>query len=410
MRTCYVAMRLADALHLTDAERHDVFYAALLKDIGSSSNAAATARLLGTNDIDHKRDLALIDPRNPLAFARFTVDHLPHDRALENLKRLTRVLAGARSTHHALLEARAERGADLVHRLGLPMAVSEAIHALHERWDGRGDPLHSRGHEIPIAARIVAVAEGAALFAERSGPRAAERALRARRKTFYDPDLVDLLLGMGRLGLWREILASNLESRALALEPDRLVRVSRSTDIDRAASVFADVVDAKSPYTARHSLRVGNLSSLAALHLGIEEPGLSDIRRAGLLHDIGNLAVPNTILDKNASLTPDERGVVARHPQRALEILSRVPLFGNVAKIAACHHERLDGTGYPRGLRSEQLSLAARIVAAADVFEALTSARPGREAMSSDEALEILDAASGGLVAKEAVAALRAVV
>jgi putative nucleotidyltransferase with HDIG domain len=409
MRTCYVAMRLADALHLSDGERLDIFYASLLKDAGSTANAAATARVLGTSDLDHKRDLALVDEHNPVAYARFCLDHLPADRAGANAARLGRALIAAGHTRHVLLEARAERGADVIHRLGLPMAVSEAVHALRERWDGRGEPLGNRGHEIPIAARVVAVAEGAALFAERAGQRGAERALRGRRRSAYDPELVDLLLGMGRLGLWRDILASNLESRALSLEPDRLARISRANDIDRTAAVFADVIDAKSPFTARHSLRVGNLASLAALHLGVDEPTLTDIRRAGLLHDIGNLAVPNTILDKTTPLTADERAVVARHPQRALEILSRVPLFGNVAKLAACHHERLDGSGYPRGLRGEQLTLGARILAAADIFEALTSARPQREAMSAAEALEILDAASGAHVAAEAVAGLRAV-
>jgi HD-GYP domain-containing protein (c-di-GMP phosphodiesterase class II) len=140
------------------------------------------------------------------------------------------------------------------------------------------------------------------------------------------------------------------------------------------------------------------------MHLSLEEPAVTDIRRAGFLHDIGNLAVPNTILDKQAPLEPEERSLVARHPQRALEILSRVPLFTNVAQISACHHERLDGSGYPRGLRGEQLTLGARIVAAADLFERLTAQRPNREPMSAAEALEILDAASGVHVAAEAVA------
>jgi putative nucleotidyltransferase with HDIG domain len=410
MRTCYVAMRLADALHLSDAERLDIFYASLLKDAGSTSNAATTARLLGTSDIDQKRDLALVDTGQVLAYGRFFLDHLPEAPLVENAGRLTNAVMHRRANRHALIEVRAERGADIAQRLGLPVAVSEAIHAMDERWDGRGEPIGNRGHEIPLAGRILAVAQGAAAFAERIGPRAAEKALRARRKGAYDPDLVDLLLGMGRLGLWGDLLASNVDTRALALEPDRMVRISRSNDVDRIAAVFADVIDAKSPYTTRHSLHVGNLAGLVALHMGVDEPALTDIRRAGLLHDIGILAVPNTILDKTEPLTHAERVIVARHPQQALEILSRVPLFSSVAKLAACHHERLDGSGYPRGLRGEQLSLGARIVAAADVFETLTSPRPHREAISAAEALEIMEAAAGWHVAREAVAGLKAVV
>jgi HD-GYP domain-containing protein (c-di-GMP phosphodiesterase class II) len=410
MRTCYVAMRLADALHLSDAERLDLFYASLLKDAGTTSNAAATARLLGTSDIDQKRDLALVDPVQPLEYGRFVLDHLPEARVAENLGRFANVLRNRRANRHALVGARAERGAEIAHRLGLPIAVSEAIHAIDERWDGRGDPMGNRGHEIPLAARILDVAQGAAVFAERIGPRAAEKAMRTRRKGAYDPDLVDLLVGMGRLGLWRELLASNIDSRALALEPDRVVRISRSNDVDRIAAVFADVIDAKSPFTTRHSLHVGNLAGLVALQLGVEEPALTDIRRAGLLHDIGILAIPNTILDKTEPLSHAERLIVARHPQQALELLSRVPLFSAVAKLAACHHERLDGSGYPRGLRGEQLTLGARIVAAADIFETLTSPRPHHEAISASEALEVMEAAAGRHVAREAVAGLRAVV
>jgi HD-GYP domain-containing protein (c-di-GMP phosphodiesterase class II) len=345
-----------------------------------------------------------------LPYGRFVLDHLPEAPVAENAGRFASAIRHRHANGHVLIEARAERGADIAHRLGLSIAVSEAVHAIDERWDGRGEPMGNRGHEIPLAARILAVAQGAAVFAERIGPRAAEKAMRARRKGAYDPDLVDLLIGMGRLGLWRELLASNVDTRALGLEPDRMVRISRSNDVDRIAAVFADVIDAKSPYTTRHSLHVGNLAGLVALHMGIEEPALTDIRRAGLLHDIGILAIPNTILDKTEPLSHAERVIVARHPQQALELLSRVPLFSSVAKLAACHHERLDGSGYPRGLRGEQLSVGARIVAAVDVFETLTSPRPHHEAISVGEALEVMEAAAGRHVAREVVAGLRAVV
>jgi putative nucleotidyltransferase with HDIG domain len=408
LRTCYVAMRLADALQLPDKDRRDLFYAALLKDVGGTANAAAAARLLGTSDIEQKRDLALIDTSNVLSHARFFVDHLPAAPIGDNVRRFGRSVLNRHADYHALVESRAERGAEIAHRLRLPLAVSEAIHAVDERWDGHGEPIGNRGHEIPLAGRILALAQGAAVFAERDGPRAAETAIRARRKHWYDPELVDLLLSMGRLGLWQDLLGSNVDTRALGLEPHH--RISRANDVDLIAAVFADVIDAKSPYTTRHSLHVGNLAGLVALHIGIEEPVLTDIRRAGLLHDIGMLAVPNTIVDKSEPLTREERLIVARHPSQALEILSRVPLFSSVAKLAACHHERLDGSGYPRGLRGEQLSLGARIVAAADVFEALTSPRPHRERMTPDEALEIMEAAAGRQVAREAVEGLKAVV
>jgi HD-GYP domain-containing protein (c-di-GMP phosphodiesterase class II) len=410
IRTCFVALRVADVLQLPDADRQDLFYAALLKDAGSSWTAAAMAQVLGTSDIEQKRDLAQRDPHAALAMTRFTLRHLGRLSTLDTARRLPGLLVSGAARRREFVEERAERGAELAHRLGLAMPVSEAIHAMRERWDGRGEPLGIRGPEIPLAARILAVAEAAALYAHRRGARAAERTLRRRRKRWYDPDLVDLLLGMVKLGLWRELAAPDLIARTVALEPGRTARLSDAADIDRIALAFAEVVDAKSPFTHGHSVRVGDLSGLVATRMALPAAAVTDIRRAGLLHDLGKLGVPNTVLDKRGPLTPDERAAVVRHPQRSFEVLSRVPIFSGVAEIALCHHERLDGSGYPHGLRGAQLTPGVRIVAVADAFEALTATRSYREAVSVEEALEVLEAAAGRLLAAEAVAALRAVV
>ena len=410
IKTCYLALRVADVLQLPDVDREDLLYAALLKDAGSPWTAAGMAQALRTSDIEQKRDLASLDPRRPLAMTRFTLAHLGRAPALEMVGRLPGLLVSAAGRRQADAEVRAERGAELAHKLGFPVPVSEAIHALRERWDGRGEPLGVQGPEIPLAARILAVAEGAALYVHRRGPRAAERMLRQRRRRWYDPELVDLVLGMGKLGLWRELLAPDLPARAVALEPERTARLSDAAEIDGTALAFAEVVDAKSAYTEGHSVRVGSLSALMAAHMGLADSAVADVRRAGLLHDLGKLAVPNTILDKPGPLTPGERAVVVRHPHRSYEVLSRVPILSVPAEIALCHHERLDGSGYPHGLRGAQLRPGVRIVAVADAFEALTAERPYREAVSVEEALEVLQAAAGRLLAPEAVAALKAVV
>ncbi|MDQ3871739.1 MAG: HD domain-containing protein, partial [Chloroflexota bacterium] len=341
IETCFISLRLAEVLQLPGSDRQDLFYAALLKDAGSAWNAAGMAQTLGTSDIEQKRDLALLDPRRPFAMTGFTLRHVRAGRGLERVRRLPGLMVSAAAWRKALVEDRAERGAELAHRLGLPNAVSEGIHALHERWDGRGEPLGLHGPAIPLAGRIMAVAEGAALYVRRGGPRAADRMLRRRRKRWYDPEIVDLLLGMARLGLWRELRAPDLLARTVALEPEGTARLSGAAEIDRIALAFAEVVDAKSPYTDGHSVRVGDLSALMALHMGLADSAVTDVRRGGLLHDLGKLGVPNTILDKRGPITPQERALVVRHPQRGFEVLSRVPILSTAAEIALCHHERV---------------------------------------------------------------------
>jgi HD-GYP domain-containing protein (c-di-GMP phosphodiesterase class II) len=150
------------------------------------------------------------------------------------------------------------------------------------------------------------------------------------------------------------------------------------------------VVDAKSPWTYRHSDRTCVIAMSIAALLGREERELGEMRRAALLHDVGKLAISNRILDKPARLTPEEVVLVRRHPVYTHSILERTPGFAGLAALAGAHHERLDGSGYPKGLDGGALTVPMRILAVADVYEALTSARPYRPAKGSAEALEVM--------------------
>jgi HD-GYP domain-containing protein (c-di-GMP phosphodiesterase class II) len=129
--------------------------------------------------------------------------------------------------------------------------------------------------------------------------------------------------------------------------------------------------------------------SLAAT-LGAGEPLLTDIRRAALLHDVGKLAISNRILDKPGKLTDEEFGKIREHPRISGQVLARIPGFSHLVDLASAHHERLDGRGYPSGLRGDDLTLPMRVLAVADVYEALTSQRPYRAAMTSDDALSTI--------------------
>ena len=204
-----------------------------------------------------------------------------------------------------------------------------------------------------------------------------------------------------------ELDAPDLVGRTLDFAPDRdRRRQCIDADVDRLALAFAEIVDAKSPFTGSHSQSVARIAEGVAIDLGLPDADVVDVRRAALLHDIGKLGVPNSILDKPGRLEASEFEVIRRHPELSLRILAPVPAFAAVAEMAACHHERLDGRGYFRGLTEPELSMGARIVAVADVFEALTADRPYRSAMPVEAALAILREEAGRHLASDVVETL----
>jgi putative nucleotidyltransferase with HDIG domain len=407
LRTCYLAMRLAHALQLTHRQRGDVFYAALLKDAGGPANASAMTRLLGGSEIDRKRDLAVVDPRRPLAGVRFAIQHAADEAVIRRLGRVATVALRNARARKAFVAVRADGGAGIARELGFSDSVCETIVGLDERWDGRGEPAGLRGGEIPLAARIVAVADAAETFRARYDEKAAERMLRSRRRSWYDPEIIDVLLGMARFGLWQELVAPDLLARTVSLESEHRPRLSSPTDIDWVAVTFASIIDGKASFSAKHSLRVGNLASLMAIQLGIEEPLASDLRRAGLLHDLGKLAVPNTILDKTSPLDANERAVLAAHASFGAEVLGAIEELAPAATLVAHHHDPLDGSGFA-GIEP-RLEVAARVVAVADLYDTLTAERPYPHPVAPEKALEILARTVGDRWVPLAVEALRAV-
>jgi HD-GYP domain-containing protein (c-di-GMP phosphodiesterase class II) len=408
LRTAYLTQRVADRLGLTDADRATVFYAAFLKDAGCSSNAAAVTRMFGTDDIAIKGRQAGLE-RSTLAYVAFTIRSLPATEPLPlRLRRLLRIgLSGGRE-RQAIEQIRCERGAVIARKAGFGEPVGAAVHDVHELWDGGGHPRGLVGESIDRHARIIAACAGLDLFLSTRGRIEALGVLAARRGRWYEPDVVDALLDLAGEGLLEELGETDLVGRTMALGPAEHVDADRVTDVDRLASAFADIVDAKSPFTAQHSQRVASIAERVALHLGLPERDIVDVRRAGLLHDLGKLGVPNTILDKPARLEPSEFEVIRRHPELTLRILEPVPAFAAVAELAACHHERLDGRGYFRGLTEPELTMGARIVAVADVYEALTADRPYRAAMPTEVALGILRSEAGEHLAGDVIEALAA--
>lgn len=392
VRTCTIGMRLADQLALSSADRSALFYALLLKDLGCSSNSARMAQLFEADDRALKRAFKVTDWTRLPDSAEFVFRHAQPSRGpMARAWKTLMVGVVNRGSGLEMIATRCERGADIARQLGLPAATSRAIHALDEHWAGSGMPLGLQGDAIPLLARICGLSQTLEVFLTAFGSEAAFAMLERRRGSWFDPVLVDAMLTTrDDREFWESgVPYATLEGVA-ALEPAELREVADARRREEVALAFARVIDAKSPYTARHSEGVARNAVSIAMAMQLDADARQTLFLAGLLHDIGKLGVSSRILDKPGKLTDDEFREMQRHPAFTGEILSRVQGFAGFAAMAAAHHERLDGTGYHAGLAGAALCRSSRILAVADMAEALSAARPYRGALPRDEVLGIL--------------------
>jgi HD-GYP domain-containing protein (c-di-GMP phosphodiesterase class II) len=393
LRTCLIGMRLALRMGLPMADCRDLYYALMLKDVGCSSNAARVFELFGGDERIAKRDLMRVDWPNYFKAARFALAHAaPGAPWFERACRVAGLAAAGPRAAAELVKTRCERGADIVTRLGFGPHVAAALGAIDEHWDGHGHPRGLRGQEIPLLARIMGLAQTLEVFAALEGPRAALDMARVRSGRWFDPTLVSAAQDLETdLARWRALDEHALQQAVRDGEPGDAALLAGPGTLDRIAEGFAAVVDAKSPFTATHSARVTEIAVGIAQEMGFAPAELAELRRAGLLHDLGKLSIPNSILDKPGALTAEEWELVRLHPFFTECVLQRIRGFGALALVAASHHERLDGRGYHRALRGEAIPLGGRVLAVADMFEALTANRPYRPALPEETALKILE-------------------
>jgi HD-GYP domain-containing protein (c-di-GMP phosphodiesterase class II) len=229
------------------------------------------------------------------------------------------------------------------------------------------------------------------VFQVANGLDAARREVRHRAGTWFDPQLVAAFERVARrTEFWATLRSQYLQEAVYGLEPAQEVRSVDEDYLDDIAAAFAKVVDSKSPYTSGHSERVTVFTDMIAERLNLSVERRRWLKRAALLHDIGKLGVSNTILDKPGKLDDNEWVAMRMHTVYSEAILSRITAFRDLAPIAAAHHERLDGEGYPRGLRGDQIAFETRIITTADIFDALTADRPYRAAMPIARAMAIM--------------------
>jgi HD-GYP domain-containing protein (c-di-GMP phosphodiesterase class II) len=286
------------------------------------------------------------------------------------------------------MQAHCLAAGDLAERLELGDEVRQPLLQAFERWDGKGTPGKARADELAPAIRVVHLADTVEVIQRLQGVDAAIDVLEQRRGTRFDPDLVDrfrdshdrILDGLDDALTWDEVIACD----------PTLGRTLTDDEVEVALEALADFADLKSPCRTGHSRGVADLARDAAIQLGLPSSDVTMIRRSALVHDIGMIGVPSGVWDETRPWSEAQRERARTHPYLTERMLARSPVLSVIGQCAALHHERLDGSGYPRGLHGDAIPLPARIVAAADVYHALGEPRPHRGPHSRSEAEAIM--------------------
>jgi putative nucleotidyltransferase with HDIG domain len=391
VRCCWIAIQIGREIGLSDSQLWDLYYTMLIKDVGCSSNAARICQIYMIDDITFKRDLMTINGSLPQVL-RFVLSHTGMNaRLAERFRALVHVFQNGGQIAQELMETRCDRGAEIARKMRFSENVVAAIRSFDEHWDGGGMPEGLSGEAIPIYSRISLIAQIVDVFQTASGIDAAKQEIRNRTGTWFEPRVAAAFERVAAQDeFWATLRSEDLQTIIFDLEPAQQRTFVDEAYLDDIAAAFAQVIDSKSPYTSGHSERVTLFSDLLAEQLEFSPEQRRWLRRAALLHDIGKLGVSNTILDKPAKLDDDEWAAMKKHTTLGEAILSRIAAFKDLAAIAGGHHEKLDGTGYPRGLKDKEIPLEIRIVTTADIFDALTADRPYRAAMPIDKALSIM--------------------
>jgi HD-GYP domain-containing protein (c-di-GMP phosphodiesterase class II) len=379
LRQTVLARRLAAAAGLSGREQRLVCYVSLLAWVGCIADSHELARWFG-DDLRLRADSYQVDKAG-LPLMRFMLGHV--GAGAPPLRRLTmigRFLAEGAGEASQSFVAHCQTTGDIASRLGLDAEVGRALAHAFERWDGKGVPAGLAGEQIDPVMRVVQIADDAEVFDRIGGPDAAVTMLRGRRGTEFDPALVDLCSaglfgGLDSVDSW-EAAIGDAGGLGLGLELSE-------AELTTALEAFADYADLKSPSRLGHSRGVAVLAAEAARHLGLPADHVRLVQRAALVHDLGVIGVPTSVWDKAGPLSPAERERVRTHPYLTERILSRQPRLAEIGAIAGLHHERADGSGYPRGLRGEAIPLGARLVAVADVLHALGEDRPHRRRLDA---------------------------
>lgn len=404
IRTAAIALKIGKTIGLSESAMEDLLYAGLLKDCGCSNNSVRLQKIFGGDEVLMKRNVKFIDWTSTTENIKFALAYTERGQSMiTKLKRLSQNLSTPMAIMNEVTEARCTRGAMIARKLGFSSEVADAVHALDEHWDGKGSPFGVKGPNIPILARVICLAQTFEVFLLAYGVDNALEMLSQRRGTWFDPELVDACFAFrDETSFWEYVGEVTCDT----IVPEHLRGAAVDADVDAICEAFAMIIDAKSSFTAEHSTRVAEFAVMIGRELGMDFIQLVELRRAGLLHDIGKLAVSTSILEKPGKLDEEEFQVIRSHPKYSFMILRRIESFEEISQIASAHHERLDGRGYWQGLGAAELTMEMRIMTVADVYDALSANRPYRDAMPIEKCVEIMEKDSGSAFDPECLAAL----
>jgi HD-GYP domain-containing protein (c-di-GMP phosphodiesterase class II) len=409
LKSCVLATRIGRMLALGSEELGEIYYQSLLRYIGCNAETHTMAALFG-DEIDFRRDFARIDMGRANVMVALVFGHLRRANAgtgiLALIAGVTRGLISSQKVAAENIAGHCEVAERLAERLGLSPGVRRNLGQIYERWDGRGLPRGLKGEAIAPAVRIVSFAQDAIVLRAAFGAEAAHAKLEARSGKAYEPRLVDRFIKR------TDELTGGLEEMTwqavLTLEPEPHALMSEA-EFDAACLAIADFSDLKSPYSAGHSRAVAALARAAARRGGLPEADAIDLARAGLLHDIGQVAVPARIWLKAAAFNDSDWEQVRLHAYYGERVLARPAALARLGAIVAQHHERADGSGYHRGARASALSPQGKILAAAEAYQNKIEPRPHRSALSAQAAADALRReAREGRLDGDAVAAVLA--
>ncbi|URD62045.1 HD domain-containing protein [Sphingomonas sp. KRR8] len=408
IRACWIGMQVGRQIGLSSQDLGDLYYTLLLKDLGCSSNAARICELYEADDRAFKQGYKTVGT-SLAATLHFVFRKTAQGRPLrQRAAAIGNILRNGDAIAQEMIVSRCTRGADIARTLRFPDAVCDGIYHLDEHWDASGRPGRLRGDAIPLFSRIALLAQVVDVFHVHAGPAAAIDEARRRSSVWFDPALVQAFEAVSASTMfWSALASPTIEARVVRMAPQENEVPLDDNYLDAIADAFGQVIDAKSPFTAGHSHRVGQLSERLAGAFGMSRERARWLRRAAVLHDVGKLGVSSAILEKPAGLDEREWVEMRSHAAHTRAILGRIGALADLADVAAAHHERLDGTGYPLAISGAAISRDTRIITTCDFYDALVSERPYRAALSVDEAIAIMTEAVGSAIDPECLKALK---
>ena len=386
IRACLIALRLGEQLGLSESERGVVYYSGLLAWVGCHTDAYEQAKWFGDDtalkrDAHYHYDLGRVGPS-----ISFLLKHVGGpERSLLTRTRVGAAFVGDGLTAlRALAENHYRATDELVQRLGLGEQVRASLRQTYERWDGKG-AYGMKGDEIALPSRLINLADVVEVFGRTGGVEAAIQVAGERSGTQFDPHLVEAFCEQAPMVL-TELDDAPSWAAVIAAEPS-LERELAGAELDLALEAIGEFAELKSPWIMGHVHAVRELVTGAAEGFGLPAADTAELRRAACVYDLGRLGIPNTVWDKPGRLTQSEFERVRIHPYLSERMLAFSPALARLGEIAVQHHERLDGSGYPRGLSADRIATTARLLGAADAYQAMCEPRAHRPARTSQEAV-----------------------